>query len=143
MILRVVSALCIPWVPVVSATPNSTSKTTGKPTGHRLAKDGKWQLFPKIPHLLQHVSNGSFYGRTKVDGKIIRHPSFAIQRVKLAATFEGQCSVELFRTGNPQRFQPAAKTQEQPIFTGSERGLVIFELSYAAAAFRPSKRRQV
>jgi hypothetical protein len=45
---------------------------TGKPTSHRLSGDGKWRSFPKIPRLLQYVSNGTFYRRTKVDGKIIR-----------------------------------------------------------------------
>jgi integrase len=38
----------------------------------RLAKDGKWRSFPKVPHLLQYVSNGNYYGRIKVRGKLIR-----------------------------------------------------------------------
>jgi hypothetical protein len=37
-----------------------------------LSKDGKWRSFPKVPHLLQYVSNGNYYGRIKVNGKIIR-----------------------------------------------------------------------
>lgn len=37
-----------------------------------LSKDGKWRSFPKVPNLLQYVSNGHYYGRIKVGGKIIR-----------------------------------------------------------------------
>ena len=37
-----------------------------------LFKDGKWRSFPKIPNLLQYAITGSYYGRTKVDGKIYR-----------------------------------------------------------------------
>ena len=37
-----------------------------------LSKDGKWRSFPKVPHLLQYVSNHSYYGRIKLNGKIIR-----------------------------------------------------------------------
>jgi hypothetical protein len=37
-----------------------------------LSKDGKWRSFPKVPHLLQYVTNGNYYGRIKVGGKIIR-----------------------------------------------------------------------
>jgi hypothetical protein len=37
-----------------------------------LSTDGKWRSFPKVPHLLQYVSNGNYYGRIKIDGKLIR-----------------------------------------------------------------------
>jgi hypothetical protein len=37
-----------------------------------LSSDGKWRSFPKVPHLLQYASNGNYYGRIKVGGKIIR-----------------------------------------------------------------------
>jgi integrase len=37
-----------------------------------LSKDQKWRSFPKVPHLLQYVTNGNYYGRIKVSGKIIR-----------------------------------------------------------------------
>jgi len=37
-----------------------------------LSKDGQWRSYPKVPHLLQYVSNGNYYGRIKVNGKIIR-----------------------------------------------------------------------
>lgn len=38
----------------------------------RLSRDQKWRSFPKVPHLLQYVTNGNYYGRLKVGGKIIR-----------------------------------------------------------------------
>ncbi|MGO9204168.1 MAG: tyrosine-type recombinase/integrase [Limisphaerales bacterium] len=37
-----------------------------------MSKDGQWRSFPKVPHLLQYVSNGNYYGRIKVAGKVIR-----------------------------------------------------------------------
>jgi len=37
-----------------------------------LSNDGKWRSFPKVPHLLQYVSNGNYYGRIKIGGKTIR-----------------------------------------------------------------------
>ncbi|MGH7973768.1 MAG: tyrosine-type recombinase/integrase [Limisphaerales bacterium] len=37
-----------------------------------LSKDRLWRSFPKVPHLLQYVPNGNYYGRIKVDGKILR-----------------------------------------------------------------------
>jgi len=37
-----------------------------------LSSDGKWRSFPKVPNLLQYVSNGNYYGRIKVGGKTIR-----------------------------------------------------------------------
>jgi len=47
--------------------PPKTNKRT-----ERLSPDGKWRSFPKVPHLLQYASNGNYYGRIKVGGKIIR-----------------------------------------------------------------------
>jgi hypothetical protein len=37
-----------------------------------LSKDAKWRSFPRVPNLLQYVSNGSYYRRIKLDGKLIR-----------------------------------------------------------------------
>jgi len=37
-----------------------------------LSQDGKWRSFPQIPNLVQYVSNGNYYGRIKIDGKLIR-----------------------------------------------------------------------
>ncbi len=31
----------------------------------------KWPSFPKVPNLLQYVSNENYYGRIKVKGKLI------------------------------------------------------------------------
>jgi len=39
-----------------------------------LSKDGKWRSFPKVSHLLQYISNGNYYGRIKMGGKLIREP---------------------------------------------------------------------
>lgn len=48
-----------------------TAKASRKREEH-LSKDGKWRSFPKVPHLLQYVSNGNYYGRIKVAGKVKR-----------------------------------------------------------------------
>jgi hypothetical protein len=37
-----------------------------------LSKDGNWRSFPKVPHLLQYIPNGNYYGRIKIGGKVIR-----------------------------------------------------------------------
>ena len=34
--------------------------------------EGQWRPFPKVPHLLQYVSNGNYYDRINVGGKAIR-----------------------------------------------------------------------
>jgi integrase len=54
---------------------NQTLDTQSKALKNReehLSKDGQWRSFPKVPHLLQYISNGNYYGRIKVGGKIIR-----------------------------------------------------------------------
>jgi hypothetical protein len=47
-----------------------TQSSTRKRDEH-LSKDGQWRSFPKVPHLLQCVSNGKYYGRIKTGGKVI------------------------------------------------------------------------
>ena len=37
-----------------------------------LSKDAKGRSFSKVPNLRQYVSNGNYYGRIKIDGKLIR-----------------------------------------------------------------------
>jgi len=37
-----------------------------------LSKDDKWRSFPKVPNLLQYVTSGTYYARTKVVGKLVR-----------------------------------------------------------------------
>jgi integrase len=34
--------------------------------------NGKWRSFPKVPHLLQYVISGNYFGKVKIDGKTIR-----------------------------------------------------------------------
>ena len=34
-----------------------------------LSKDGKWRSFPKVPHLLQYVISGNYFGKVKINGK--------------------------------------------------------------------------
>jgi hypothetical protein len=46
-----------------------------------LSKDGKWRSFPKVPHLLQYITNGNYYGRIKVGGKLIREDLHSVNRV--------------------------------------------------------------
>ena len=64
----------------MTAEPNQTAGPTGKSHSHHLSSDGKWRSFPKIPHLLQYVSMETFYGRTKVNGKIIRQIARSFDR---------------------------------------------------------------
>lgn len=49
----------------------------GKPPGSRkredhLSTDGKWRSFPKVPHLLQYVSSGNYFGKVKINGQTVR-----------------------------------------------------------------------
>jgi hypothetical protein len=55
----------------VNQTLDTQNKAPRKREDH-LSKDGQWRSFPKVPHLLQYTSNGNYYGRIKVSGKIIR-----------------------------------------------------------------------
>jgi hypothetical protein len=50
---------------------SDTQPNTRKREEH-LSSDGQWRSFPKVPHLLQYVSNGNYYGRIKIGGKVIR-----------------------------------------------------------------------
>lgn len=52
--------------------PDSDAQTNGRKREEHLSKDGQWRSFPKVPHLLQYVGNGNYYGRIKVGGKVIR-----------------------------------------------------------------------
>jgi hypothetical protein len=63
-----VSHICIPklWL-MGQNTPTQDHKRE-----EHLSKDGKWRSFPRVPHLLQYVSNGNYYGRIKLNGKLIR-----------------------------------------------------------------------
>jgi len=37
-----------------------------------ISPDGKWKSFARVPHLLQYVPSGVFFGRVKLGGKIVR-----------------------------------------------------------------------
>jgi hypothetical protein len=48
-----------------------TSPSTRKREAH-CSNDAQWCSFPKVPPLPQYVSNGTYYGRIKANGKVIR-----------------------------------------------------------------------
>lgn len=52
--------------------PEENTRTGQRKREERLSTDGNWRSFPKVPHLLQYVPSGTYYGRTKVHGKIVR-----------------------------------------------------------------------
>src|SRR5882672_6297682 len=37
-----------------------------------LSPDGKWKSFPRAPNLLHYVPSGKFFGRVKINGKLVR-----------------------------------------------------------------------
>ena len=37
----------------------------------KLSPDGKWRSFPKVPHLLQYVISGNYFGKVKINGKTV------------------------------------------------------------------------
>lgn len=37
-----------------------------------VSPDGKWKSFPRVPNLLQYVPSGMFFGRVKLEGKLVR-----------------------------------------------------------------------
>ncbi len=49
-----------------STNPRRTERETN------ISPDGKWKSFPRVPHLLQYVPSGKFFGRVKANGKIVR-----------------------------------------------------------------------
>jgi len=51
---------------------NTNTKPSQRKRDEQLSSDGKWRSFPKVPNLLQYVSNANYYGRVKVGGKTIR-----------------------------------------------------------------------
>jgi hypothetical protein len=65
-----VYCICIPQHSILS------SETEKQPDSRKrdepLSKYGQWRPFPKVPCLLQYVSNGNYYGRIRANGKLIR-----------------------------------------------------------------------
>jgi hypothetical protein len=37
-----------------------------------LSNNGKWRSFSKVPHLLQYVISGNYFGKVKISGRTIR-----------------------------------------------------------------------
>ena len=37
-----------------------------------MSKNGKWRSFPKVPHLLEYVISGNYFGKVKINDKSIR-----------------------------------------------------------------------
>src|SRR4051812_40445050 len=56
--------------PTKSVTKGDTKSRKDK--RERLSPDGKWRSFTKVPNLLQYVSTGLYFARTKINGKLIR-----------------------------------------------------------------------
>lgn len=52
-------------------TPAKPDAASGKRQPN-LSKDGELRSFPNVPHLLQYTNSGTYYARTKVNGKLIR-----------------------------------------------------------------------
>jgi integrase len=64
------------------------TKSEKKPRTEHISPDGKWRSFPQVSNLLQYVSTGMYYGRLKVEGKLVRQKlntnSFTTAKLKLA-----------------------------------------------------------
>ena len=52
--------------------PLPDTKTRARKHEEHLSKNGKWRSFPKVPHLLQYVISGNYFGKVKINGKKIR-----------------------------------------------------------------------
>jgi hypothetical protein len=37
-----------------------------------LSANGKWRSFPKVPHLLQYVISGNYFGKVKINRRTVR-----------------------------------------------------------------------
>ena len=48
------------------------NQPTPRKREEHLSTDGKWRSFPKVPHLLQYVISGNYFGKVKINGKTIR-----------------------------------------------------------------------
>lgn len=70
----------------MQAQPDTGSKTRERE--EHLSSHGRWRSFPNVPHLSQYASNGNYYGRQIVGGKVIRKSlETAVRRtVKLRLT---------------------------------------------------------
>ena len=82
-----------------------------------LSKDRQWRSFPKVPHLLQYVGNGNYYGRIKVGGKILRQSlqtcTWTTAKLRLA-DFVQKHQVARHR-GAPPKFSAAVELFQQDL----------------------------
>ena len=71
----------------------TTQKTETATRKENLSLDRKWRSFPKVPGLLQYVSTGTYFARTRMGGKLIRQsletPVFSIAKLRLADFIKG------------------------------------------------------
>ena len=37
-----------------------------------MSANGKWRSFPKVPHLLQYIISGNYFGKVKISGRTVR-----------------------------------------------------------------------
>ncbi len=52
--------------------PATENEPINRKREEHLSTDGKWRSFPKVPHLLQYVISGNYFGKVKIYGKTIR-----------------------------------------------------------------------
>jgi integrase len=45
---------------------------SSKKREEHLSANGKWRSFPRVPHLLQYVISGNYFGKVKINGRSIR-----------------------------------------------------------------------
>ena len=53
-------------------TVETSAERDNRPRDGQVSTDGKWRSFAKVPNLLQYVPSGVYFGRTKINGKLIR-----------------------------------------------------------------------
>ena len=51
---------------------SSNSQAGPRKRLEHLSKNGRWRAFPKVPHLLQHVTSDDYSGKTKIHRETIR-----------------------------------------------------------------------
>jgi integrase len=100
-------------------------KTEKQPAARKrdesLSSDGRWRSFPNVPCLLQYVSNGNYYGRVRVNGKLIRESLktsvWSTAKLKLAELIKS--SRENRDRIVPPKFDEAVKIYERELNTNA------------------------
>ena len=84
-----------------------------------ISPDGKWKTFPKAPNLLQYLPNGMFYGRTKVQGRIVKQKLetavFTTAKLKLADFLKEQGAARIEGPGALDTIKDARLRYEQSL----------------------------